>query len=184
MLSKYVSLPGWSGTCALAAISLFAAACGSEPGWFPIPPQQSLDLGMDPGGVGPSVNMSDADANDYIVRDIDRMPGAWRWASLHPELRFRVHQAEGLRFTAQIAIPAVTFGVTGPVTLTYLIDGRRLGAIRCQQAGLFSIDQPVPAAWLDPGRYIHVTFEADRHWASPEDGAQLSFQLIQAGFQK
>jgi hypothetical protein len=165
-------------------VTLFAAACGREAGWFPIPPQQSLVLGMDPGGVGSSVTMSDADASDYIVRDIDRMPGAWRWGFAHPELRFRVHQADGLRFTAQIAIPQVTFRVTGPVTLTYLIDGRRLGTIRCEHPGQFEINQPVPAAWMDPGRYIHVTFEADRHWVSPEDGTQLSFQLVQAGFQK
>jgi hypothetical protein len=130
------------------------------------------------------VRMSDADAGDYIVRDIDRMPGAWRWASARPELRFRVQQPEGWHFAAQIAIPQVTFRVTGPVTVSYLIDGRKLGAIRCAHPGRFEIDQPVPSAWLDPGRYIHVTFEADRHWVSSEDGAQLSFQLIQAGFQR
>jgi hypothetical protein len=119
ILSKYVSLPGWSKTCTLAVVTLLAAACGREAGWIPIPPQQSLDLGMDPGGVGPSVSMSDVDASDYIVRDIDRMPpAAWRCAFVHPELRFRVHQAEGLRFTAQIAISQVTFRVTGPVTRT------------------------------------------------------------------
>ncbi len=178
------TLPSWSKAHTLALVTLFAAACGREAGWFPIPQQQSLDLGMDPGGIGPSVNMSDADAGDYIVRDIDRMPGVWRWAFAHPELRFRVSQAEGLRFTAQIAIPQVTFRVTGPVTVTYFIDGRQFGAILCEHAGQFVIDQPVPAAWLHPGRYIHITFEADRHWVSPEDGAQLSFQLIQAGFQK
>jgi hypothetical protein len=177
-------LPAWSKACTLAVVTLFAAACGREAGWFIIPPQQSLDLGMDPGGVRPSVKMSDADAGDYIVRDIDRMPGAWRWAFAHPELRFRLNQAAAWRFTAQIAIPQVTFQVTGPVTVTYLIDGRRLGSIRCAHPGQFEIDQPVPAAWLDPGRYIHVKFETDRPWVSPEDGAQLSFQLLQVGFLK
>lgn len=174
----------WSRTCTLASLALLAGACGREAGWFPVPVQQSLDLGMDPGGVGSAVKMVDADADDYIVRDIDPMPGAWRWAFAHPELRFRVRSAEEWRFTAQIAIPEVTFRVTGPVGITYFVDGRKLGAIRCGHPGEFEIDQAVPAGWLDAGRYIHVTFEADRHWVSPEDSAQLSFQLFQAGFRK
>jgi hypothetical protein len=138
---------------------------------------------MDPGGVGPSVRMSDSDADDYIVRDIGRTPGAWRWAFAHPELRFRLRSTEGWRFTAEIAIPEVTFRVTGPVGISYFIDGRKLGSIRCGRAGRFDIGQPVPTGWVQTGRYIHVTFESDRHWVSPEDGAQLSFQLLQAGFQ-
>ena len=158
------------------------AGCARDPGWLPIPAQQSLELGLDPGGVGSSVNMADPDANDYIVRDIGLMPGTWRWAFLHPELRFRVAHAEGLRFTAEVHIPEVTFKVTGPVAVTYLINGRRLGSVRCDHPGRCAIDRAVPPAWLVPGDYIHVTFDADRHWVSPDDGAQLSFLLLRAGF--
>ncbi|HLI86631.1 MAG TPA: hypothetical protein VKV17_22180 [Bryobacteraceae bacterium] len=180
---KY-GMAAWGKTCALAALNLLWSACGQEAGWLAIPAQQSLNLGMDPGGVSAAVRMSDADADDYIVRDIGTMPGAWRWAFAHPELRFRLRSAGAWRLTAQIAIPEVTFRVTGPVRVTYFVDGRKLGAIRCDHPGQFVIDQAVPAEWLAPGRYLHVTFEADRHWVSPEDGAQLSFQLFQAGFQK
>jgi hypothetical protein len=183
MLSKY-GMTACGKTCALAALSLLSGACGREAGWLVVPAQQSLNLGLDPGGIGPSVKMSDPDAGDYIVRDIGSMPGAWRWAFAHPELRFRVGRTEGWRFTAQLAVPEVTFRVTGPVGIAYFVDGRKLGAIRCDHPGQFAIDQAIPAGWLEVGRYLHVTFEADRHWVSPEDGAELSFQLLQAGFQK
>jgi hypothetical protein len=163
-------------------LNVLLAACGRDAGWYPIPPQQSLDLGPDPGGVGPSVKMADPDANDYIVRDIGLMPGTWRWAFLHPELRFRVAHPEGIRFAAEIHIPEVTFKVTGPVVVTYAVDGRRLGFVRCDHPGTYTIDHPVPAAWLAPAAYIHLEFDADRHWVSPDDGAQLSFLLLSAGF--
>jgi hypothetical protein len=171
-------------TCALAALIILAGACGREAGWYPIPAQQSLDLGSDPSGVGAFVKMSDADADDYIVHDIGRMPGVWRWAFTHPELRFRLKSAEGTHFVGEIAIPDITFRVTGPVRITYFIDGRMLGSIRCDRSGKFDIDQAVPAGWVEGNRYVHVTFETDRRWVSPDDGAELSFQLLQAGFQK
>jgi hypothetical protein len=161
---------------------MFAGACGREAGWYPIPTQQSLNLGPDPGGVGPLVKMSDPDADDYIVRDIDRMPGVWRWAFAHPELRFRLRSAGDSRFTAQIAIPEVTFRATGPVRITYFIDGRSLGSIHCDHPGKFDVDQALPAGWVEADQYVHVTFETDRHWVSPEDGAQLSFQIFETGF--
>jgi hypothetical protein len=168
----------------LCLLTLLNAACGREAGWYPIPSQQSIDLGPDPAGVGPAVKMADPDANDYIVRDVGLMPGTWRWAYLHPELRFRVAHAEGLRFIAEINIPEVTFKVTGPVVVAYSVDGRRLGFIRCDRPGTYEIDKAVPPAWLVPGNYIHVTFDADRHWVSPDDGAQLSFLLLRAGFKE
>jgi hypothetical protein len=168
----------------VALIALLLWGCGREAGWYPVPGQLSLDSGFEPGGVGPAVKMTDADSSDYIVSDIDRMPGAWRWTFLHPELRFRVANTQGLHFTAQINIAEQTFQVTGPVVVTYSIDGKRLGSTRCDHPGTYEIDEPVPVGWLETGRYLHVTFDADKHWVSPGDGAQLSFLLSQAGFQQ
>jgi hypothetical protein len=165
-------------------LALLLSGCGREAGWYPVPAQQSLDLGQDPGGIGSAVKMDDADAADYLVRDISSTPGNWRWAFLHPELRFRLHSSEGLHFTAEIAIVEATFRVTGPVTIGYFIEGRRLGAIRCDHPAKFEIDELVPPGWIQLDRYIHVSFEADRHWTSPQDGAQLSFLLFRAGFRQ
>src|SRR5215469_6463584 len=155
----------------LAALTAaFLAGCGREAGWYPVPGQQSLDLGFDPGGVGPAVKMDDADAGDYIIRDIVGAPGTWRWTLIHPELRFRVWKTEALHFTAQINIAEQTFRVTGPVAVSYAVDGKQLGKIQCDHPGTYEIDTPVPAGWVPAGRYVHVTFETDKHWVSPSDG--------------
>jgi len=160
-----------------------AASCGRHPGAYAVPEQRSLDLGPDPAGIVAFVTMADPAADDYIVRDISRERGSFRWALLHPELRFRVPRSSNLQFTAELAVPEVTFKVTGPVNIAYAIDGKMLGSVRCDHPGKYEVAKPVPEAWLQPNQYIHVTFEADRQWVSPDDGARLSFLLFQAGFQ-
>jgi hypothetical protein len=138
--------------------------------------------GQDPGGLGPFIKMEDPLATDYIVRDISLERGLFRWAFLHPELRLRVDHAERLRFAAEIAIPEATFKTTGPVTVSCAINGNALASIRCPRPGKYEIAKAVPAAWIDPREPVRVTFDAQPRWVSPEDGAELSFLLFNAGF--
>jgi hypothetical protein len=158
------------------------SGCGWQPGVYAVPPQRSLDLGLDPGGLGPFIAMDDPIAPDYIVRDISDERGFRRWAFVHPELRFRVRQTGHLKFAAEFAIPEVTFKVTGPVTVSCAVNGRVLGSIRCPHAGDFRLEADVPAGVVEPNKEAHVTFEAHPRWISPDDGAQLSFFLRSAGF--
>ena len=57
-----------------------------------------------------------------------------------------------LIFTAEFAIPEVTFKVTGPVTVSYAVNGRTLGTMRCDHAGDFQIEKPVPDGLVEPGQ--------------------------------
>jgi hypothetical protein len=157
-------------------------ACGRQPGSFPPPPQRSLDLGPDPGGLRGIVHMDDPDADAFLVRDISPEPGRTRWAFLHPELRLSVTDAGNLRFAAEFAIPEVTFRVTGPVTVSYAVNGKTMETLRCDHAGDYRVGQAVPPGLVEARRPIRVTFEANPRWVSPEDGAQLSFLLRSAGF--
>jgi hypothetical protein len=158
------------------------ASCGRQPGAFPIPPQRSLDLGQDPGGLGPFITMDDPAADEYIVRDISPASGHHRWAFLHPELRFRIKEAGYSKFAADFAIPEVTFKVTGPVTVSAAVEGRSIGTIRCDHAGDYLMEKAVPAEVLQAGKEVHVTFDTHPRWVSPDDGAELSFFLRSAGF--
>jgi hypothetical protein len=128
--------------------------------------------------------MDDSDADDYIVRDIGGAQGSYRWARLHPELRFRVRELEDLHFIAAVAIPEAIFPSGAVVHVGYAIDGRALGSLSCDHPGKYAIDTPVPASWIRPGEYLHVTFTSDRPWVSPDDGARLSFLLFEAGFRR
>jgi hypothetical protein len=161
---------------------VLASGCGRKAGTYPPPPQQSLDLGMDPGHLKPYVLMDDPTVAEYIVNDISPEPGLHRWAFLRPELKFQVKDASRLKVSAEFALPEVTYKVTGPVTVSVAVDGHPLGSIRCDHAGEWKLEKPVPEAMVKPDQEIHVTFDAHPRWVSPEDGAQLSFYLRGAGF--
>jgi hypothetical protein len=126
-----------------------------------------LDLGRDPGTLGPFVVMDDPLADEYIVRDISPDRGHHRWAFLHPELKFRVEDARHLKLIAEFAIPEITFKVTGPVTVSCAVNGHSLGSIRYDRAGDFRLEKAVPDGVVKPGEDAHVTFEAQPRWVSP-----------------
>ena len=166
----------------LAIIGLLTSSCSRRPATYAVPPQKSTDLGPDPGADLDFVKMDDPRAPEYLVNDISPEPGYRRWAFIHPELRFRLKDTGNLTFAAELTVPEVTYKVTGPVTVTYAVNGKTLGTLRCDRAGDFEIAKPVPKGLVEPGKDIHVTFDANPRWISPEDGAQLSFLLRSAGF--
>src|SRR5450432_1210557 len=94
--------------------ALLTVSCGRLPGVFAVPPQRGFDLGPDPGGPRAFITMDDPQVEDYLVNDISPERGIRRWAFTRPELRFRVQDVRHLIFTAEFAIPAVTYKVTGP----------------------------------------------------------------------
>jgi hypothetical protein len=169
-------------TLLLVMGALLTVSCGRQPGVYGAPTQRSLDLGPDPSATLAFVNMDDPQVDDYLVNDISPERGFRRWAFIHPELRFRLADARHLVFSAEFAIPQVTYKVTGPVTVSYAVNGRTLGTLRCSHAGDFRLENPVPDGLVEPGKFVRVTFEANPRWISPEDGAQLSFLLRSAGF--
>ena len=164
------------------AVALLSVSCGREAGAYPTPPQRSLELGPDPDGPHAFVNMDDPVVEDYLVSDISPERGFRRWALAHPELRFRLNDVRHLIFAAEFTIPEVTYKVTGPVAVSYAVNGRTLGTLRCDHPGDFHIHQPVPDGLVEPDKFVRVNFEATPRWISPDDGAQLSFLLRNAGF--
>jgi hypothetical protein len=166
----------------LILVLALAAGCGRRPPAFAPPVQASLDLGEDPGGLKPYISMDDPLVDDHIVRDITSERGIRRWAFRDPELRFRVKDAGPWKFAAEFTVPEVTFEVTGPVAIDYAVNGQKLGTFRCVRAGDFRVEKALPAGLIEPGKEIHVTFEANPRWIAPDDGAQLSFLLRSAGF--
>ena len=166
----------------LAIVALLSISCGRQPGVYAAPPQRSTDLGPDPGSDLAFVKMDDPQANEFLVKDISPGSDFRRWAFIHPELRFRVKDARNLTFTAELTVPEVTYKVTGPVTVTYSVNGKTLGTLRVDHPGDFQIEKAVPEGVVEPGKYISVTFDAHPRWISPEDHAELSFLLRSAGF--
>ena len=127
--------------------------------------------------------MDDPQADLYLVQDFqDHGPGTWRWAYAHPILRFLVPDVPRLKFTMDFAIPERTFRETGPVTLTFRLNGREFGRFRCEQAGELHASHPVPGDLLRRGAVNLVAIDPDPVWVSKADGGRLGFILSRAGF--
>jgi hypothetical protein len=128
------------------------------------------------------VNMGDPDAPLHFVRDIsDGLNGSWRWAQQRPALKIGVRSDENLKYTIDFTLPAVTFKETGPVTMTYTVNGHVLDRVHYTESGAQHFEKPVPAEWLTPGQDAMVGAEIDKVWTSKEDGARLGFILTRMG---
>ncbi len=128
--------------------------------------------------------MAAADAGEFIVRDVSTVLGgeSWRWGLARPELRFVLQAAEGLKLRVDFGLVETTLAQTGPVNVSFFVNGRLLGRMRCAAPGDRRFEAPVPADWLRMDSYTHVVIEPDKVYVSPQDGAKLSLTLYRAGF--
>jgi len=97
-------------------------------------------------------------------------------------MRFYVGAASNLKFSLDFSIAESTFKETGPITLSFLINGHPLDKAAFARAGDHHYEKPVPGALLRAGGENIVEIEPDRVWTSKQDGARLSILLIRAGF--
>jgi hypothetical protein len=131
----------------------------------------------------PLAEMGAADAAEYIVRDVGagEKGGAWRWTFERPELRFILNSTRGQRFQADFGVIAATLAQTGPITVSFEVNGRLLGRIRCATPGDRHFEQPVPAEWLSTREYTRVAIQVDPLFVA-ENGVKLGVPLHRAGF--
>ena len=164
--------------------SLVLAGCSRAPDWYPPPEQRSALQASDDGRIGRFIAMNAPNADAYLVRDISHYVegGAWRWAGPHPQMRFFLETAHRLKFSLDFSVMQSTFQETGPVTLSFLINGHPFDKLRCDGPGDQHYEKPVPESLLYAGRENLVEIEPDKVWTSREDGAMLSVILIRAGF--
>jgi hypothetical protein len=164
--------------------ALLLVGCDSIPDTYAPPMQRNVQ--HQPGGhsTGHFVTMAGPDPDDFIVSGV--LPGEpgshWRWTGQRVELRFRLSSTSDLRFLMDFAIPETTFPQRGPVTLSFSVNDKLLGKMRCDKPGQFQFTQPVPADWLRTDMPTLVAAEIDRVYVAEADGARLGFILSRAGF--
>ena len=163
---------------------LFLSGCVDIPDTY-APPMQRRPLDtIEALPVGYFVKMSDPHAAAYIVSDINDTVegGQWRWTRKRPTLRFGLTSTKGLILTADLAIAQATLSVTGPVTISYIVNGHLLDKVRYDIAGSTQFEKAVPSAWLKEGAENLVTLEVDKAYIAEADGAELGFILNRIGF--
>jgi hypothetical protein len=162
---------------------ILCAGCTRLPESFAPPPQRAALTVPRSGALGYFFSMSDRNADEYLVKDVaSEGPGTWRWVYDHPELRFFVPDVPRHKFAMVFSIPERTLRDTGPVTLTFRVNGRVLDRLRCEKAGEQHYAHDVPAGMLRAGAINLVAIDPDPVWVSKADGGRLGFILSRAGF--
>lgn len=168
----------------LFALCLLLIGCSSTADTYPPPIQRQLPPPPEKKPIGRFVNMGDPNVEEYLVGGLqDQTEGSgWRWTHEAPELRFLLDRTEGLKFAMFFGFPEYNFKQTGPVTLSFFINGRLLDKVRYDTPGDRQYEKRVPAAWLKKGEFTIVRIQADPPWVAPVDKVKLGFVLHRAGF--
>jgi hypothetical protein len=129
------------------------------------------------------VFMSQVDADSYIVQGMRaKSEGPWRWAHDHPVLRFYLPEVGRVDFEMDFTLPEGNFQETGPVTLTWAINGQVLDRVRYDKPGQQHYSRAVPPELLHPNGVNLVAITPDKTSGRPESGERLGFVLTSAGF--
>jgi hypothetical protein len=174
-----IATRGCTAGC-VALLFLLAAGCNTvQDGWTP--PLRRNPLNLTP-AKGHVVNMNDPYAMAYVVQDVRDLleAGVWRWTSRRPELRVYLDDIGGLKFTTDFTVPESGFGHTGPVTISFLVNGHLLDRVKCEQPGNQHFEKPVPESWLHARWLNFVTMEPDKTWSDAK--STYGFILTRAGF--
>jgi len=136
-----------------------------------------------PGTLSHFVYMSQPDADTYIVEGMRaKSEGPWRWAHDHPVLRFYLPEVGRVNFQMDFSFPDNTFQQTGPVIMTFSINGKLFDRVRYDKPGQQKYSHAVPADVLRPNAVNLVALTPDKTAGRPEGGERLGFVLTSAGF--
>jgi hypothetical protein len=166
--------------------ALLLTACVRQPETYAPPMQRQPVLdGQAVRAPKRVVSMDDPEADAYIVSGLPKGErGQWRWAGKRPTVRLYVTGTAGLSFVADLSIADATFKDTGPVTLTYFVNGAPLTSTRFDRPGRQAIQHPIPPALLKPNGDNELAIEIDKVWIAPEDKAPLGFILASVGLSR
>ena len=166
-----------------AAMFVTLTGCVNIPDSFSPPVQRHPVSGPDTSRLKHFIAMNDPAAEDHFLSDIGPLEaGAWRWTRQNPTLRFVLPSSKGLKFVADFSISSDTLNVTGPLTITYFVNGHTLDTVKYDKAGEQHFEKPVPAEWLGEGQDTIVKIALDKVYVAPADGVKLGVTLVRAGF--
>jgi len=175
-----------AAACTVLVLASTLAVSGCRQTDYHAPPAQRRAMaGPDYTKLKHFIAMSDPLAMDHVLGGVKPEPqggGAWRWTLERPRFKFVLPETNGLTFTAEFALPEVTFKETGPVTVTYWINQHELDRVRYETAGGHRFEKAVPAAWLRTDQDTVVGLDLDKVWTSPADGERFGLALTRLGF--
>lgn len=167
----------------LLALPLALTGCVNIPDSYAPPIQRKPLSTVEPRAFGHFVDMSDPNADAYILKDIQQAGEApWRWTLQRPELKFFLDSVDNLNLKIDYAVAEATFKTTGPVTATIFLNDKPFDKVRHENHGEQHYLKAVPAALLRAKTVNTLAIEVDKVWVSDSDGARLGLILTRAGF--
>ena len=169
-------------TLAFVPLLVCLSACDRLPESYPPPEQRHPVAGVSAGPEAMMVEMATAEASQAIVKDIYDLGGSpWRWTAQNPTIKVLVLSTEKLKLSADYALWDGGFKQTGPVELSFFVNGKLLDKVRYATPGVTHFDKPVPADWLTPDTEIPISFSVDKLYVSPRDGKKFGVILTRLG---
>jgi hypothetical protein len=128
------------------------------------------------------VAMDSPDADRFIVKDINPGTGiSWRWTKQEPTVRVPVLPIEDLKFITDFTLWNDSFKVTGPLAISFMVNGKLLEKVRYPTPGNKHFEKLVPRAWLEGGIEATVALSVDKLYTGPNDGAKFGVILTRLG---
>jgi hypothetical protein len=163
---------------------LCLTACDRLPESYPPPEQRQPIAGLNPvlDADAMMVAMDSSDADRLIVKDIyggGAIP--WRWTKQEPTVKVVMLSAENVKFSVDFAIWDDGFKTTGPVEISFLVNGKLLDKVRYTTPGSKHFEKPVPADWLAASTEATVALSVDKVYTAPSNGAIFGVILTRMG---
>jgi hypothetical protein len=161
---------------------MLVSSCQNMPEPYAPPVQRQPFEDARPHRMSRMVVVADSDSAAHFVQDIaGGGPAPWKWTNQKPTVKVTPRTNQGLRYTIDFSLPEVTFKVTGPVTLSFLVNDHVLESVRYTASGEYHYEKAVPPEWVEPLKDTMLAAEIDKVWVSPTDGARLGFILTRIG---
>jgi hypothetical protein len=161
---------------------LCLTACDRFPESYP-PPEQRPAASLQPGPDSMMISMEGAEADAAIVKDIYQPFGnaPWRWSKREPTVKVLVLSNQDMKFSADFAIWDEGFKSTGPLEISFLVNGKLLDKIRYDTPGDKHFERAVPADWIQVNSESTVALSVDKLYTAPRDKTQFGVILARMG---
>lgn len=164
-------------------LPLLFCSCERLPDSYP-PPEQRPPLSQtspsDPTAM--MVDMEDPDCALHIVKDIYDSSISWRWTAKQPTVKVLAYSTDHVSLSTDFALWDEGFKQTGPLELSFFVNGHLLDKVKYTTPGNKHFEKPVPAEWLSTDTETTISVDVDKLYVAPQDGVKFGFILTRIGF--
>ena len=167
----------------LAILTLLLCSCDRPPESYP-PPEQRQPQALTPDPSAMMVEMDDPDVAPHLAKDVYEAFGtsSWRWTAKQPTVKVLVYATDNVKLSTDFAIWDEGFKQTGPIELSFSVNGHPVDRVKYTTSGYKHFEKPVPAEWLSADTESTISVVVDKLYVSPQDGKAFGVILTRIGF--